>query len=142
MRDRIRTPFFFLPCGPVSTQAGEESPGRQQIGGRALVGQLVADGRFLIREKTSHSPDSVFYAAHDLFGGIDVGLELHPDGTASTGYRLGLVEAPASPGDLPNLLARDLASEWSDQTPPPGELQPSRLARLWRAIRATFGGKR
>jgi hypothetical protein len=140
LRDRIRTPFFFLPCGPLSTQTGEESPGRQQIGGRALVGRLVADGRFLIRQKTGHSTHSVCYAAHDLFGGIDVGLELHPDGTASTGYRLGLIDAPASAADLPNLLARDLSSDWSDQTPPAGQLQGSRLSRLWRALCAFFSG--
>lgn len=103
MRSRVRTPFFFIPLGADSPEVGVESP-QGVVKGREMVGHVVGGGRYLLREKTGHSPDSVHYAAHDFIGGIDVSLDVYPDGTVAHGYRLGTPAAERDAPDLPNLF--------------------------------------
>lgn len=131
MRDRILTPFFPLCCGLATTEAGVESPGRP---GRSLEGCLVDNGRYLLRRKTGHSRTTVRYAAHDLVGGIELDLYLHPDPEAAEGYRLGRTGV-VERRDLP-----DLCAERFDQTGPrlPALSSPEEgvFRRAWRRIRS------
>jgi hypothetical protein len=98
------------------------------VEGRALVGRVVGD-RFLLREKTGHSTESVCYSAHDMLGNINVSLEVYPDGTAATGYRLGVPDATAEVDPLPNLYKTELVHEEEE-----GDSGPSVWDRIWAAI--------
>jgi len=133
LRDRIGTPFFFIPWGVGSTQAGAEAPPRP-VSARSLVGQVV-EGRFLVREKTGHSPQSVQFDAHDIMGDLGVVLEIYPDGTAAAGYRLGCADTPSVPHrDLPNLFT---AAADVPRSPLPARTTPTRPSlwtRIWSAL--------
>ena len=94
-----------------------------------MLGQVVG-GRFLLREKTSHSPGAVQFAAHDMMGGIDVDLEVFPDGAVATGYRLGVHQAEANPRDLPNLYGPD----FTERSALPNERSLSLWLRIWRVL--------
>jgi len=70
-----------------------------------------------------------------MFGAIDVSLEVYPDGTAATGYRLGTPETNEPAKDLPNLYALDALDRSIDARPERLlSAKPSLLLRIWRAL--------
>jgi len=100
----------------------------------------VGNGRYVLRQKTSHRVGAVSFAAHDLVGEIDVTLDLHPDVQEDAGYRLGQPVAVGPAGNLPNLYAveftgaRDLRLICRS---PRGSTKGFAL-RVWRALRSAF----
>lgn len=98
-----------------------------------MVGRVVGNGRYLLRQKTGHSTESVSYAAHDMVGGIDVMVELHPDVEEDAGFRLGQSEAVDEQQGLPNLCSN---KEVEATTKPIADR--SVVIRVWRALRSAF----
>lgn len=139
MRDRLGTPFFPVPRGKVSSGLGPQSPPGRTIPARALEGQVVGNGRYVLRQKTSHRADAVRFAAHDLVGEIDVTLDLHPDVQEDSGFRLGQPEAVGPQGDLPNLYGAELSAEMRSRPGQPVSGATRGLAlRVWRALRSAL----
>jgi hypothetical protein len=132
MRDRLRTPFFPVPWGNGSTVRGVQSPPGRTVPARAMVGRVVGDGRYLLREKTGHSVSAVSYAAHDMVGEIDVSVDLHPDVQQEAGYRLSRSAVLARQG-LPNLYG--VESTAVDLVP---DSSKGFALRVWRALRSAF----
>ena len=101
-----------------------------------MVGRIVGDGRYLLREKTGHSVSTVSYAAHDMIGEIDVALDLHPDVQQELGYRLSRPVALGPQEGLPNLLSMEFTADLNinratDNT-------KGFALRVWRALRSAF----
>ena len=99
------------------------------------TGQLVGEGRFLLRQKRACSTRSVAYTAVDLVGDMEVTLELYPDDTLATGYRVGDPDPMwVAVADLPDLCAPDL---YRDERPDVSRPAAASLgSRLWRALRS------
>jgi hypothetical protein len=93
----------------------------------------VGNGRYLLRQKTGHSTESVCYAAHDLVGGIDVTVELHPDVEEDAGFRLGHSDTVTEQRGLPNLYSKEVKEEKVDS-----RNDRSVVIRAWRALRSAF----
>lgn len=97
-----------------------------------MVGRVVGDGRYLLREKTGHSVSTVSYAAHDMVGEIDVAVDLHPDVQQEVGYRLSR-SAVLAPQGLPNLYGVETTAV--DLVP---DSSKGFALRVWRALRSAF----
>ncbi len=136
-RDRKATPFFPAPWGQASTMAGNQTPIYKEVPARELVGQLVGNGRYLIQSKAEHSIESVSYTAHDLVGGIEVKLDLHPDRNENAGFRIGRTEVTTPrQSNLPNLYSIDTTRE----QPPQGMENDKKnvFLRVWESLRGVF----
>lgn len=127
MRDRVATPFFPLSLRGLQSSVRElESPG---VSARRLEGQIIANGRFLLLEKTGHTEDSARYLAKDMLGGIDVEIEVHRD--ERKGIRVGRHDTSEHQA-LPDLWRGS-----QEHLAPPPALRPRRglLSRAWRSLR-------
>lgn len=122
MRDRSRTPFFPLPRGsetplrrlrtPLGTRTPLERPrpALRRLPARALEGKVVGDGRFLLLRKVAHDGQGVRFLARDLYAGLEIELELHPDPESQGGFAIGRSDLTPQRG-LPNLLAPPITME-------------------------------
>jgi hypothetical protein len=103
-----------------------------------MVGSVVGNGRYVLRQKTAHNASAVSYAAHDLVGGIDVTLDLHPDVQEDSGFRLSQPVALGPQDDLPNLYGMDFTSEHPSDPTSPALHARSFAVRMWRRLRSAF----
>jgi hypothetical protein len=136
MRDRLRTPFFPVPWGNRSTVRGAQSPPGRTVPARAMVGRVVGDGRYLLREKTGHSVGTVSYSAHDMVGEINVALDLHPDVQQELGYRMSRTVAVGPQEGLPNLYRMEFTADIDLERA--AENTKGFALRVWRALRSAF----
>jgi hypothetical protein len=137
MRDRILTPGFPLPGGAEASASGAESPARE-LPARELEGRAICNGRYLLRRKTGHSRTTVRFAAHDIVSDSAVAVDLHPDESERTGYRLGRtgVDDERALPDLRDLQFEE--REGSDPGTTAASGNEDLLALAWRAVRAAF----
>ncbi len=141
MRERILTPGFPIPRGDEASERGEESPAAgaaATLPARALEGQAICNGRYLLRRKTGHSRTTVRFVAHDLHAEVDVDLDLHPDEEEDTGFRLGQARVDDTPPSLPQLTELELEASPAQQAREREASKPSIMSDAWQAMRAIF----
>ena len=107
-----------------------------------MVGRVVENGRYLLLEKTGHSPTCVRYTAHDMIAAIPVDLELHLDHQEEQGFRVGSCHDDLAQTHLPDLYRMDFSEELEGHLPSaPGDNKPPAdglSSRVWRAISSVF----
>jgi hypothetical protein len=134
MLKRVLTPFFVLPLGvKTPPQDGQQTSSPAQ----ALIGMIVGNGRYLLRQKISHTVDRVQFTAIDMVGNIEVGIELAPDTGGPSGYQILGRSPTAAQRDLPNLCHIEFSQEHA--IPPDDELESdAKRNGLWKAFLRWF----